>query len=51
MGEAELLIGSGNDADAHFRKITRFVGPNREAESCRVDDDEAVAAIGNVDFE
>ena len=51
MGEAELLIGGGDNADAGLRQIARFVRGDGEAERRRVDDDETVAAIGNVDFE
>ena len=51
MGEAELLIGGGDNADAGLRQITRFVRGDGKAERRRIDDDETVAAIGNVDFE
>ena len=51
MGEAELLIGGGDDANARLREVARFVGRDGEAERRRVDDDETVAAVGNVDLE
>ena len=51
MSKAELLVGGGDDADAHLGQIARFVRPNRKAKRRRIDDDETVAAIGNVDFE
>ena len=51
MGEAELLIGRGDDAHARLGQVARFVRRDREAERRRVDDDETVAAIGDVDFE
>ena len=43
MRETELLVGRGDDTDAHLHEIARFVGLNREAERRRVDDDETVA--------
>jgi hypothetical protein len=51
MGEAQLLVGGGDDADPRFGQIARFVWLNCEAERGRIDDDETVAAISNVDSE
>jgi hypothetical protein len=35
MGEAELLIGDGDDADTHLRQIARFIRGDNEAERRR----------------
>jgi hypothetical protein len=51
MGEVQLLVGGGDDADPRFGQIARFVRLNCEAERGRIDDDETVAAISNVDSE
>src|SRR5271168_2151146 len=51
MRETKLLIGGSDNADARLRQIVRFLRTNREADRRRVDNDETVAAIGDVDFE
>ena len=49
MGEAELLVRRRRDPHAGLGEVARFVRRNDEAGRRRVDDDEAVAAIGDVD--
>jgi hypothetical protein len=51
MRETELFVGRGDDADDHFGQVARFVWRDGETERRRVDDDETVAAIGDVDLE
>ena len=51
MGEAELFVGRRGDLHARLGEVARFVRRDRKAERRRVDDDEAVAAIGDVDAE
>jgi len=50
MRETKLLIGGSDNADARLREVARFIRTNREAERRRVNNDETVAAIGNVDL-
>ena len=49
MGEAELLVGGRSDSYARLGEVARFIRRDGEAERRRIDDDEAVAAIGDVD--
>ena len=49
MGKAELGVGGGGDPDPGLGEFARFVGADGEAERRGVDDDKAVAAIGDVD--
>ena len=51
MREAELLIGGGDDLHARLGKVARFVRAGSRSPARRVDDDETVAAIGDVDRE
>ena len=51
MRETKLLIGGSDNANARLREVARFIRTNCEAERRRVDNDETVAAIGNVDLE
>ena len=51
MAEGKLLVGGGGDFHARHGKLTRLVGPDREAERPGVGDDEAVAAERRIDGE
>jgi hypothetical protein len=51
MRETKLIIGGSDNANARLREGARFIRTNREAERRRVDNDETIAAISDVDVE
>ncbi len=51
MDKAQLPVCRGSDLHARFGEVARFIRLDRKAQRLSVDDDETVAAIGDVDFE